>query len=69
MNKIGATGNLTLRFQSFVSSLDWVWPLKVKFCPFYFIIKGIEVARRIRDEERGGKAKLVIIGKINVSSY
>lgn len=26
--------------------------------------KGIEVARRIRDEERGGKAKLVIIGKM-----
>ena len=27
--------------------------------------QGIEVARRIRDEERGGKAKLVIIGTIS----
>jgi len=28
--------------------------------------QGIEVARRIRDEERGGKAKLVIIGKLSI---
>lgn len=29
------------------------------------VFQGIEVARRIRDEERGGKAKLVIIGTIS----
>ena len=28
----------------------------------FFVFQGIEVARRVRDEERGGKAKLVIIG-------
>lgn len=40
--------------------------LELQFCHLLFSFKGIEVARRIRDEERGGKAKLVIIGKINV---
>ncbi len=30
-------------------------------------IKGFEVARRIRDEERGGKAKLIDFGKITLS--
>jgi len=43
--------------------------LRFSFVTYSFYFKGVEVARRIRDEERGGKAKLVIIGKINVPSY
>ena len=31
-------------------------------------IKGLDVARRIRDEERGGRASLDVVGKLHASS-
>lgn len=63
MNRTVAMGNYRVRCHSFVFCCSWVWPLWPVLSLMHFIFKGIEVARRIRDEERGGKAKLVIIGK------
>lgn len=34
----------------------------LKFTDFYVLLKGQQVAKNIRDEERGGKADIRIIG-------
>lgn len=43
--------------------------LRFSFVVYVFYFKGIEVVRWIRDEERGGKVKFVIIGKINFNYF
>ena len=51
---------------SFLLGLGVAFKNSISIVTYAFYFKGIEVARRIRDEERGGKAKLVIIGKMNI---